>query len=783
MINVFETSFEARERRFQIEKLYHGETVDLVGAVTTDGVLKNITGYTVQGVFQPTTMQGSDQFYELSADIVDNKVIVHWEKGKDFGEPSYMVWALLTDGDDASYPITWRLDMAYSPNFPLSALDPIPKAIDFSKYELLNAPWVELSAVDDLPYIPLSVENSLPYVALSGGTVNSGFSLKSNGNTILGGLNDSPAIGIFSTATGFSTAVGYNAKATTRYSTAVGSVTKTTGENATAVGYGAKALSAKSTAVGGDSTAGGVGSIAVGYGAVTGGQNAVAVGFGSRANADNSMQIGYGTNNVSNSLKVFDKMVLSGDNLTLDPERVPYLSGYAKKEDIPEVPTDLSAFTNSPGYLTAHQSLSDYYTKEEADGKFLTAHQDLTDYATKAFVQSEISDFITEDALTGLATKEEVQAVDDKLSDYAEKEELTAYAQLSDLENIDVGEMSACLSSAEFDEIEELPNDGSASLSSIIAKIDEVIRALKRAQPEPVDPTKTRIVYTDNTTAELDLTGNVTASSIPNISNVKAISFGTNVTSLATSLFSGKTNLVSAEIPGTVAVVPQYCFSDCNNIASVTLHEGVTSIGREAIKPYHLVADEGKSALTSLTLPNSLTSIEFHGLQFCSFSTITLPKNLSNIDQAFVNNPKLAAINVDPENTTFSSEDGVLYQGTTCLTIPPAKTGAVSIKEGTTTLADACASGAKCSSITLPSTLTTIGRYSSLGVSGNDPVGYSSLTIPSAVTSIGEYAFSGLTIPITMEGKTMAQVNSMSNRYWDTKSGASFICTDGTITR
>jgi len=30
--------------------------------------------------------------------------------------------------------------------------------------------------------------------------------------------------------------------------------------------------------------------------------------------------------------------------------------------DIPEVPTDLSAFTNSPGYLTAHQSLSDLYT-------------------------------------------------------------------------------------------------------------------------------------------------------------------------------------------------------------------------------------------------------------------------------------------------------------------------------------------------------------------------------------------------------------------------------------
>jgi len=118
-INIFETSFEARDRRYQVEKLYHGETVDLVGVITTDGVPKNITGYSVQGVFQPTTKQGTDEFYELSADIADNKVIVHWDKGKDFGEPSYMVWALLTDGDDASYPIVWHLYMAYSPYFSL----------------------------------------------------------------------------------------------------------------------------------------------------------------------------------------------------------------------------------------------------------------------------------------------------------------------------------------------------------------------------------------------------------------------------------------------------------------------------------------------------------------------------------------------------------------------------------------------------------------------------------------------------------------------------------------
>lgn len=39
-------------------------------------------------------------------------------------------------------------------------------------------------------------------------------------------------------------------------------------------------------------------------------------------------------------------------------------------DSIPTVPTNVSAFTNDAGYLTQHQSLDNYYTKEEIDNKF-----------------------------------------------------------------------------------------------------------------------------------------------------------------------------------------------------------------------------------------------------------------------------------------------------------------------------------------------------------------------------------------------------------------------------
>lgn len=41
------------------------------------------------------------------------------------------------------------------------------------------------------------------------------------------------------------------------------------------------------------------------------------------------------------------------------------LESKADKSEIPTVPTNVSAFTNDAGYLTQHQSLSNYYTKSE----------------------------------------------------------------------------------------------------------------------------------------------------------------------------------------------------------------------------------------------------------------------------------------------------------------------------------------------------------------------------------------------------------------------------------
>ena len=87
------------------------------------------------------------------------------------------------------------------------------------------------------------------------------------------------------------------------------------------------------------------------------------------------------------------------------------LTSYAKKTDIPSVPTKVSELTNDSGFLTTYTETDpvwtsekvNYYTKTEIDGKnYLTEHQSLADYAKKSEIPT---DYVRNTELTDYATK------------------------------------------------------------------------------------------------------------------------------------------------------------------------------------------------------------------------------------------------------------------------------------------------------------------------------------------------------------------------------------------
>lgn len=109
-----------------------------------------------------------------------------------------------------------------------------------------------------------------------------------------------------------------------------------------------------------------------------------------------------------------------------------------------EIPTKLSELEDDKNYLTAHQSLSDYYTKKEVDAK-LTFDDDVVDSFTRVYVRkSELQDCV--DGYAGeyinknYYTKEEV---DDKLGiigDDIDSLDFSPYLTKEDAEKIYIKE-------------------------------------------------------------------------------------------------------------------------------------------------------------------------------------------------------------------------------------------------------------------------------------------------------------------------------------------------------
>lgn len=116
------------------------------------------------------------------------------------------------------------------------------------------------------------------------------------------------------------------------------------------------------------------------------------------------------------------------DYLKKNPVEVD-LSNYALKS---EIPTNVSAFTNDVGYLTEHQSLTNYYTKTEVDA--LTSDF-ITSIPAEYITESELDakGYITEQQdLSAYALKSEIPSLDG----YAKTADLSAYALKSEIPDV-----------------------------------------------------------------------------------------------------------------------------------------------------------------------------------------------------------------------------------------------------------------------------------------------------------------------------------------------------------
>ena len=173
------------------------------------------------------------------------------------------------------------------------------------------------------------------------------------------------------------------------------------------------------------------------------------------------------------------------------------------------------------------------------------------------------------------------------------------------------------------------------------------------------------------------------------------------------------------EVTYTVTGIKEQVFANCSALTSVSLPDGLTTIGAEAFF--------NCTSLTGITIPNTVTSIGIAAFRYSGLTTASIGNGVTTIgNNTFANCTSLTGITLPDGLTTIGNS---AFSNCTSLT-------GITLPDGLTTIGDeAFFNCTLLTGITIPNTVTSIGiaafKYS----------GLTTASIGNGVTTIGEEAF------------------------------------------
>ena len=218
--------------------------------------------------------------------------------------------------------------------------------------------------------------------------------------------------------------------------------------------------------------------------------------------------------------------------------------------------------------------------------------------------------------------------------------------------------------------------------------------------------------------------------------------------SIADYAFNQCRKLTSITIPDSVTTIGTAVFQFCTGLTSVTIPDSVTSIDT--------LAFGSCTNLTAINLSEGLTSIGNNAFRDCSsLTSITIPASVTSIGVFVFFGCAELVITVDANNLHFTSESGIVYNKakTEIVAVPAGISGEITIPQGITAIgASVFTSCAGITSVTFPEGLISIGNQAFQSCYGIT----TSVTLPEGLTSLGNQVFqycgsiTGITLPSSL---------------------------------
>ena len=178
------------------------------------------------------------------------------------------------------------------------------------------------------------------------------------------------------------------------------------------------------------------------------------------------------------------------------------------------------------------------------------------------------------------------------------------------------------------------------------------------------------------------------------------------VTSIGSDAFFNCNSITHINIPTSVTSIGNWAFALCGKLTAITIPSSISSIGSYAFY---------STRIANVVIENGVLSIGDNAFASCyQLTSVSIPASVTELgDNVFDNCDKLIAIDVDANNSNYSSLDGILFnkEQRILLTYPSAKTGNYEIPSGVTNIGNnAFADSYNLTAITISKDVQMIGE-------------------------------------------------------------------------